>query len=86
MSTVQVELDDGLLAILRQENESVPRPVLALAVLELDRRGTISSGKASQAVGMPRLEFIRYASSLGIPDFTLDEDDWRKGVAFLDTW
>lgn len=85
MSTVQVEVDDGLLTALRESNESVPRAVLELAVLELYRRAAISSGQAATALGMSRLDFIRHASSLGIPYFKLDEEDWRRELAALDT-
>jgi predicted HTH domain antitoxin len=45
-------------------------------VLELYRRGTISSGKAAQLLDMPRWEFVRHASRLGIAFFDLTEDEW----------
>ena len=84
MSTVQIELNEDLEALLRQSNESVPRAMLELTVTELYRRAAISGGKAAQLLGMSRLEFHRHAADLGIPYFNLDRDDWEAERAFLD--
>ena len=46
-------------------------------VLELYRRGVISSGKAAELLKMAREQFIGYASQLGIPFFDMTEDEWR---------
>lgn len=85
MSTVQLELDDDLAALLRESNASLPNAVLELTVMELYRRGTLSGGKAAQVLGMSRLDFIHHAADLGIPYFNLDKDDWDTERAFLDT-
>jgi predicted HTH domain antitoxin len=55
----------------------VERAARELIVLELYRRGTISSDKAAQLLGMSRLEFMQYASRLGIPYFTMTEDEGK---------
>jgi predicted HTH domain antitoxin len=52
-----------------------------MIVLELYRRNVISSGKAAEMLGVPRLDFIQRASELGIPYFRLTEDEWQAGVA-----
>jgi predicted HTH domain antitoxin len=49
-------------------------------VLELYRRGEISSGKAAELVGLPRTAFIQHASALGIPFFDMTEEEWRTEV------
>lgn len=85
MSTVQLELDDDLVALLREANASVPGAVLELTVMELFRRGSISGGKAAQLLGMSRLTFIRHAADLGIPYFDLGKDDWERERAFIET-
>jgi predicted HTH domain antitoxin len=46
-------------------------------VLELYRQGKISSGKAAELAGMPRIAFIQHASALGIPFFDMTEEEWR---------
>jgi predicted HTH domain antitoxin len=78
MNTISIDLEEDLVALLRQSNQPVERAVRELIVLELYRRGAISSGKAAQLLGMARVEFIRYASSLGIPYFTMTEDEWKN--------
>ena len=77
MTTISLDLEADLVALLRQSNQPVERAARELMVLELYRRGTISSGKAAQLLGMSRVEFIQYASRLGIPYFTMTEDEWK---------
>ena len=57
-----------------------------MIVLELYRRGSISSGKAAELLAMPRLDFIRHASSLGIPHVDMTQDEWEAEKAVLDAW
>ena len=49
-------------------------------ILELYRQGKISSGKAAELLGMPRIAFIQHASDLGIPFFDMTEEEWRAEV------
>jgi predicted HTH domain antitoxin len=77
MNTVTLDLEDDLVAMLHQSNQPVQRAARELIVLELYRRGTLSSGKAAELLGMSRWQFIHYASHLGIPYFALTEDEWE---------
>ena len=77
MGTTSLELEEDLVAVLHQLNVPLRCAARELMVLELYRRGTISSGKAAQLLSMPRLEFIHHASRLGIPHFSLMEDEWE---------
>jgi len=76
MSSLTLDLDDDLMAVLRQSDRSAPHVARELMVTELYRRGVISSGKAAEVLGIPRLEFIQYASELGIPYFQMSEEEW----------
>jgi predicted HTH domain antitoxin len=81
MSTISLELEEDVVALLRQSNQPVERAAREFIVLELYRRGAISSGKAAQLLGMSRVEFIQYASRLGIPCYsmtTMTEDEWKN--------
>jgi predicted HTH domain antitoxin len=78
MNTISINLEEDLVALLHQANQPLERTARELIVLELYPRGTISSGKAVQLLGMSRLEFIQYASRLGIPYFTMTEDEWKN--------
>jgi predicted HTH domain antitoxin len=78
MGTISIDLDEDVVALLRQSNQPVERAARELIVLELYRRGAISSGKAAQLLSMSRVEFIQYASRLGIPYYTMTEDEWKN--------
>ena len=54
-----------------------------MIVLELYRRGTISSGKAAELLGTSRLAFVQHASRLGIPFFDMTDDEWEAEKAAL---
>ena len=77
MATVSLTLDADLAAILQGLNQPVDRAARELIVLELYRRGSISSGKAGPLLDMSRWEFVRYASRLGIPFFEMSEAEWN---------
>ncbi len=80
MSTIHVELEDELADLLQELGEPVETAVREVIVLELYRRGRISSGKASSLLGMLLIDFIRYASSIGIPYVDYTPDEWENEV------
>jgi predicted HTH domain antitoxin len=86
MSTVKIDLEEGLAALLPQTNQTIQEAAREMIVLELYRRGTISSGKAAEVLGMPRLDFIRHASHLGIPYIDMTPDEWEAEKAVVDAW
>ena len=85
MSMVQMELDEELVALLRQTNQPLPQAARECIVLELYRRGVLSSGKAAQIVAMTRWEFVRHASRLGLPFYEMTEDEWEAERAISET-
>jgi predicted HTH domain antitoxin len=76
MSSVKIEIEEPLAALLHQTNQPVQQAGREMIVLELYRRGTISGGKAAELLGMERIDFIKHASRLGIPFFDMTEDEW----------
>lgn len=85
MGTVRIEIDEPLAAILHQTNQPVQEAGREMIVLELYRRGAISSGKAAELLGTQRIAFIQHASRLGIPYFALTEDEWEGEMASLES-
>lgn len=83
MASVKIEIEEPLAAILHQTNQPAQQAGREMIVLELYRRGTISSGKAGELLGMPRMDFIGHASRLGIPYFALTADEWEAEMASL---
>lgn len=71
-----VHLNQEMAALLRTSNQSLQQTAQELMVLELYRRGTISSGKAAHLLQMSRFDFVHYASRLGLPFFEMTDDEW----------
>lgn len=81
MRAINLNLENDLAALLHQSNQPLQETVREFVVLELYRRGTISSGKAAQSLGMPRFDFVRYASRLGIAFYEMTPDEWENEKA-----
>ena len=84
MHTAKLELDENLTALLKLTNEPVEQAAREMIVLELYRRHVISSGKAAEALGMERFDFVRRASDLGIPFFDMTEDELHEDLDRLE--
>ena len=81
-----VKIEDSLAAVLHQTNKPLDEAAREMIVLELYRRGSISSGRAGELLGMPRMDFIHHASRLGIPYIDMTKDEWEAEKAALDAW
>jgi predicted HTH domain antitoxin len=85
MSELKFEVPPELVSLLQELGE----PTVAAkecVVLELYRRGVISSGKAAELLGMSRFEFIRYSGRLGIPYFRLSAGELEEELRQLREW
>lgn len=76
VSTVKLDLDEDLAALLQKTNQPLEQAAREMIVLELYRRGALSSGKAAELLGMSRFAFIQHASDLGIAYFDMTKDEW----------
>ena len=85
MGTVQLELADDVVSLLQELNRPIEDAARELIVLELYRRGAVSSGRAAELLGMEKLAFIRHASSLGIPFFDMTKEEWAAELARVQT-
>jgi predicted HTH domain antitoxin len=85
MSSVKIEIEESLAALLHQTNRPVQEAGREMIVLELYRRGAISSGKAGDLLGMPRIDFIQHASRLGIAYIDMTADEWAAEKAASDS-
>jgi predicted HTH domain antitoxin len=75
MATIQLDLDDELVAVLDRLNLPVQDAARELMVMELYRRAQISEGKAAELLAMTRSDFIQHAADLGIPYFRMSAND-----------
>lgn len=84
MSTIELELEEELTSVLESNQRPLQQTLRELVVLESYRRRAISSGRAAVLLGMPREEFIRHASELGIPFLDMSPDDWEAECARIE--
>ncbi len=77
MSQLKFDLPPELVGLLRELGEPTAA-VKECVVLELYRRGMISSGKAAELLEMSRMEFIRYSGRLGVPFFRMSPEEWDE--------
>ena len=77
MAEVKLDLPPDLLKLL-QEMGDVQQTIKECIVLELYRRGEISSGKAAELLGMSRIDFIQYSGRLGIPFFRYSPEELEE--------
>lgn len=80
MRSANIELDQELVAVLEELHRPVEKVARELIILELYRQGEITSGKAAQLFGLTRDDFIRRASSQGIPYIQLWGDDFHQEI------
>ncbi len=81
MTPPNLELGQELGALLANLGQPVERAAREMIVMELYRRGLVSSGRAASLLDVSRLDFIQRASELGIPYFRFTEDEWSAEVA-----
>jgi predicted HTH domain antitoxin len=80
-----VTLDDELAALLERTQQPLEKATREAVVLDLYRRGILSSGKAAELLDMPRFDFVRYASDMGIPYFRMTKEEWDAEQAAADS-
>ena len=85
MSTLSIDLSPQLLEALRAEDASLDAADRArqLVVLDLFRRHVISTGTAARELGIPIGDFLRLASTSGIPVFDSGEENLEHEIASI---
>ena len=80
-----VTLDEDLAALIEGEKplDEAAREAL---VMDLFRRGKISTGKACELLGVDRQDFIRRANEHNVPVYLTTEKEWEADLAALGAW
>jgi hypothetical protein len=81
MSTTILELSEDLTCVLQTIEQPLEQTVRELIVLELYRQRRISGGKAAELLGVPKVDFIRHSSALGIPYVDMTRDEFEREMA-----
>jgi predicted HTH domain antitoxin len=80
MSTgvLHVDLPENLLLSTGQSREEFIREAKLLLAVKLFELGRLSSGRAAELCGLPRLDFLLTASRMGVPVADLDEAEMDR--------
>lgn len=81
MGSTLLDLGEDLSGFLATPGQPIEQSAREMIVFELYRRSLVSSGKAAELLGIPRLELIRRTAELGIPYFRFTDDAWQAEVA-----
>ena len=81
MRTTILNLGEDLVRILQTLDRPLEQTAREFIVLELYRQRQISSGKAAALLDTPRIDFIKYASSLGIPYIDMTGEEFEREMA-----
>jgi predicted HTH domain antitoxin len=85
MRTVELELEDEVAALIEQE-KPLGKAAYETLVMDLFRRGKVSTGRACELLGLDRASFARRADELDIPYFQITKEDWAAEKASIDAW
>jgi predicted HTH domain antitoxin len=78
MNAVTIDLPESLLLTTGQSRDEFAKEAKFLLMVKLFELGRISSGKAAEICGMPRIDFIHAVGKMGIPVVQLDEDELAR--------
>ena len=79
MPTIQIELPDEVLS-LKETPEGLSRVIRMAAAAKLYELGKLSSGRAADLAGHPRVSFLQTLERYGVPIFEVNEEELAQGV------
>lgn len=71
MEKIVLEIPDEVLISLKETPSEFSRDLLMLAAVKLYQMGRLSSGRAAQLAGIPRVSFLQSLSRYDVPIFNL---------------
>jgi predicted HTH domain antitoxin len=80
MSTVQLEIPEEVLISLKETPETIAREMQILAAVKLFELGKLSSGRAAQLAGMPRVQFLLLLGKYQVSPFSLTTEELEQDV------
>lgn len=80
MSTVQLEIPEEVLISLKETPATIAREMQILAAVKLFELGKLSSGRAAQLAGMPRVQFLLLLGKYQVSPFSLTTEELERDV------
>lgn len=82
MGVIHIDLPESILVTTGQSREEFVREIKFFVALKLFELGRLSSSRAAELCGMPRVEFLLLAGRSGVPVADLDAEELDR--EFLD--
>ncbi|MEQ8755588.1 MAG: UPF0175 family protein [Coleofasciculus sp. G1-WW12-02] len=80
MSTIQLDIPEEILIILKDTPETIARELQLLAAVKLFELGKLSSGRAAQLAGISRVEFLMLLGRYQVSSFSLTPEELEQDV------
>lgn len=78
MGTIHIDLPESVLLATGQSEEEFVREAKLVLALRLFEQGRISSGRAAELSGIPRVDFLFVAGREGVPVADLDAAELER--------
>jgi len=78
MEKIVLEIPDEILISLKETSSEFSKDILMLAAVKLYQMGKLSSGRAAQLAGIPRVSFLQSLAGYGVPIFELTPEELRQ--------
>lgn len=80
MEKIVLEIPEEVLISLKETPSEISRDIQMLAAVKFYQMGKLSSGRAAQLAGIPRVSFLQSLARYGVPIFELSPEELRRDV------
>lgn len=78
MEKIILEIPEEILISLKETPTELSRDIRMLAAVKLYEMGKLSSGRAAQLAGIPRVSFLQSLSRYGVSMFDLTQEELKQ--------
>lgn len=80
MIPIHIELSDDVLLALKETREGLANVIRMAAAAKLYELGKLSSGRAADLAGLPRVSFLQELAQYGAPIFEATEEELARDL------